>query len=319
MPTRSTRFAPFAWGVLGYNLLVIAFGAFVRATGSGAGCGSHWPLCNGEVLPRPERIETLIEFSHRLSSGLDALLVVALAVWAWRAFEPGDPVRRPVRAAATASLVFLVVEALVGAALVRYDLVVDNASTARAWVIGAHLGNTFLLLAALALTAWWAGGGAPPRLRRQGLAGWLLALGAAGLLALGMSGAVTALGDTLFPAGSLREGLSRDFSPTAHFLVRLRIVHPALALGIGLGLLAVAAAVARRRPAPEVRRWARRFVLLYGAQVVLGFVNLATAAPVGLQLPHLLLADLTWIAWVLFTAAALGTELVVAPGPPDRA
>jgi len=143
------RFRRFAWGVLAYNLLVVAWGAYVRATGSGAGCGSHWPLCNGEVIPRAERIETLIEFSHRLTSALDGLLVLALAVWAFRLF----PRRHPVRPAAAWSLVFLVAEALIGAGLVRFELVADDASLARALVMAAHLVNTFLLLAALTLTA----------------------------------------------------------------------------------------------------------------------------------------------------------------------
>ena len=298
-------FARFAWGVLAYNLLVVVFGAFVRASGSGAGCGSHWPLCNGEVIPRPERIETLIEFSHRASSGLDALLVLALAVWGWRAARGAGPTRRPLRVAAVAALVFLVFEALVGAALVRYDLVVDNASTARAWVIGAHLCNTFLLLASLVLTAFWAGGGAPPR-RRSGTLGWLLAGGFALLFALGVSGAITALGDTLFPAASFRAGLARDFSAGAHFLLRLRVFHPPLAIAAALYLVGAAMAVGKRLPAPEVRRWARWFTVLLLTQILLGFANLGLAAPIGLQLTHLLVADLVWVAWVLLAAAALG-------------
>ena len=79
-------FAAYAWAVLGFNLLVILWGAFVRATGSGAGCGSHWPLCNGEVLPRAPALATLIEFSHRLTSGVALLLVIGLVVGAWRGF-----------------------------------------------------------------------------------------------------------------------------------------------------------------------------------------------------------------------------------------
>jgi heme A synthase len=313
MPT-ARSFARFAWGVLAYNLAVVVFGAFVRASGSGAGCGSHWPLCNGEVIPRPERIETLIEFSHRASSGLDALLVVALAVWGWRAARNAGPARRPLRVAAVAALVFLVFEALVGAALVRYDLVVDNASTARAWVIGAHLCNTFLLLAALALTAFWAGGGAPPR-RRADAVGWLLAGGFVLLLVLGVSGAITALGDTLFPAASFRAGLARDFSPGAHFLLRLRVFHPPLAIASALYLVGAAMAVGKRLPAPEVRRWARWFTLLLLAQILLGFANLGLAAPIGLQLTHLLIADLVWIAWVLLAAAALGAPTAPTTSP----
>ncbi|HEX9001707.1 MAG TPA: COX15/CtaA family protein, partial [Blastocatellia bacterium] len=81
-----TRFAKFAWLVVAYNLMVIVWGAYVRASKSGDGCGSHWPLCNGEVIPLAPTVKTLVEFSHRLSSGLALLLTVVLVVWAFRAF-----------------------------------------------------------------------------------------------------------------------------------------------------------------------------------------------------------------------------------------
>jgi heme A synthase len=326
MPPAPPRLARFAWGVLVYNLAVVAWGAFVRATGSGAGCGSHWPLCNGQVLPRPERVETLIELTHRLSSGLDGLLVAALAVWVWRASRrPASGVPRAAGVAGLASLGFLIVEALVGAGLVRFGLVEGNASTARAVVMAVHLVNTFLLLGCLALTAWWAGGGPPPR-RRAGApprpgtraAGWLAALGVAVLLALGVSGAVAALGDTLFPSTGFREGFRQDFVPGAHLLLRLRVFHPVIAVAAALGLGAAAAAIGRLRPEPAVRRWVVRFYALFAAQLVVGFVNLALAAPVALQLVHLVLADLVWIAWVLLGAATLGAgEQTVLRGAPD--
>src|SRR5512146_1869905 len=88
-----SRFAKFSWGVLGYNVFVILFGAYVRATGSGAGCGAHWPLCNGVVIPHPQRIETIIEFTHRLTSGLTLVLVAALVIWAWRKYPKGSLLR----------------------------------------------------------------------------------------------------------------------------------------------------------------------------------------------------------------------------------
>lgn len=122
------RFAIFSWSVLVYNLGIILWGAFVRASGSGAGCGSHWPLCNGEVIPRSPTVQTLIEFSHRLTSGVALILVVALTVAAFRAF----PKRHIVRRGALFSLFFMLTEALVGAGLVLFSLVADNASIARA-------------------------------------------------------------------------------------------------------------------------------------------------------------------------------------------
>src|SRR5690242_12423544 len=97
-----SRFARFAWGALAYDLAVVAWGAYVRASGSGAGCGAHWPLCNGEVVPRPRSVEMAVELSHRVSSGVALALTVVMCVWAYRAYPRGSAVRR----GATASLVF---------------------------------------------------------------------------------------------------------------------------------------------------------------------------------------------------------------------
>ena len=150
------RFAAYAWCVLAFNILVVLWGAYVRASGSGAGCGSHWPLCNGEVVPRSPALATIIEFTHRVTSGLALALVAGLVAWAFRAF----PRRHPARLGAVLSLAFILSEALIGAGLVLFEHVAKNASTARAWSLSAHLVNTLTLLACLALTAWWASGGA---------------------------------------------------------------------------------------------------------------------------------------------------------------
>ncbi|HZI19742.1 MAG TPA: COX15/CtaA family protein [Pyrinomonadaceae bacterium] len=306
MPTNS-RFAPYAWGVVAFNLLVIVWGAFVRASGSGAGCGSHWPLCNGQTVPLAPEFETFVEFTHRATSGVALLLVFGLAVWAFRAFPKGHLARL----GAVASVVFILIEALIGAGLVLFGLVKDDDSVARAVWLGVHLVNTFLLIAALALTAWWgsaAGEGARawrggPRAPRR--LAWLCAASLAGVLVVGVSGAVAALGDTLFPAASLAEGFRQDFSETAHVLVRLRILHPALALAAAV--LAVMTAVVALRTRTQVwpRRWAAALALLVCVQLAAGLLNLLLLAPVWLQLVHLLLADLLWLSLVLLTATAL--------------
>ncbi|MBP2646514.1 MAG: Protoheme farnesyltransferase [Gemmatimonadetes bacterium] len=294
------RFAPFAWGVVIVSFLVIVWGAYVRASGSGAGCGSHWPLCNGTVLPRNPALETIVEFLHRATSGVALLLVIGLAVLARRTYPAGHVVRR----AAWASLFFMVTEALVGAGLVLLELVAHNDSIARAVYLGVHLVNTFLLLAALTLTAWW-GSGRPAPVRPvdwRRLAPLLLILG--GLLLVGVTGAVTALGDTLFPAGSLAEGMRQDTSPTAHILLRLRVLHPILAITVGTVLLVLSVRGTLRETSPAtslVGRFAAGLVL---TQVAAGVLNLLLLAPIWMQLVHLFLADLVWLSAVLLTACA---------------
>jgi len=308
---RLSRFSAFAWGVVVFNLGVIVWGAYVRASLSGDGCGSSWPLCNGEVVPLGAGAKTIVEFTHRATSGVALVLVVALVVWALRAL----PKRHPARGAAVMSLGFIVVEALIGALLVRYQFVAGNPSASRAVWMAVHLVNTFLLLASLALTAWWASGGGAVRLRRQGTLGLVVAGALAGTLVLAVSGAVAALGDTLFPAGSLAEGLRQDLSPAAHALVRLRLMHPLLALVVG-GLVLYAASYANRaRAGAWVGRISGAAAALVLLQLLVGAFNVALLAPVALQLTHLLLADLMWIALVLLAASSLSEEAPAADAP----
>src|SRR6185503_6073570 len=208
------RFASLAWAALAVTLAVILWGAFVRATGSGAGCGSHWPTCNGEVIPRPKTLATVIELTHRLTSGAVLVMVLVELVWALAVFPKGHPARR----GAVLSTFFMVNEALIGAALVLFEYVAHDKSVGRAVWMSIHLVNTFFLVAALTCTAYWGAGGARLRLRDQGLVFALVIAGALGTLVVGVSGAITALGDTLFAAPSLARGLADDLSPAAHFL-----------------------------------------------------------------------------------------------------
>lgn len=299
-----SKFAKYAWGVLIYNLIVILWGAYVRATGSGAGCGSHWPLCNGVVIPRDPQIETIIEFTHRLMSGLSLILVVALFIWAFRVYEKGHPVRQ----GSSLSLVFIITEALVGAGLVLFQWVAHDASVGRAISIVVHLINTFILLAVLTLTAWWASGGKPVRLQGGGLSLWLLVVGLLGALTIGGSGALAALGDTLFPAETLLSGIQQDFSPTAHFLIRLRLLHPTIAIIVSVYLIVLIGVINLRTTDWTVRRFARFLSLLIVIQLGAGFINVLLLAPIWMQLVHLLLADLVWIGIILLAATALSVQ-----------
>ena len=299
-----TGYAKFAWGVLIYNIFVILWGAFVRATGSGAGCGSHWPLCNGQVMPQEPQIETIIEFAHRLSSGLAFVLVLVMLIWALRAYPKGHVVRR----GAWFSMILITTEALVGAGLVLFEWVAQDASVGRAISIVIHLINTFLLLAALSLNAWWASGGRKIQIRENGSLAWLLILGLLGTMIIGASGALTALGDTLFPVNSLAEGIRQDFTPTAHFLLRLRLLHPSVAVVVGIYLLILAGVIRVQRPVQPTQALAYALTILVLVQLGAGLLNVFLLAPVWMQIVHLLLADGVWIVLVLLTASALAEK-----------
>lgn len=294
---RMERFRNAAWATLALTVAVIAGGAVVRATGSGAGCGSDWPTCRGGVDPFSGTTETLIEFTHRATSGIAFLAVVALAIWARRLYPEGHRVRR----AAWVSVIFIAGEVLIGAALVTYEWVGDDASVMRAVVDGLHLVNTLFLVGALALTAWWASGRDAFRLR--GNEARLLVVGLAAVLIVAAAGAVTALGDTLFPDA----GTGDDFSSDSHFLVRMRVLHPVLAAITGAYLLFVG-----RRFSLDPRPIVSRLAALVGGvvivQLVAGVANLALRAPLWMQVVHLLLSNAIWIALVLLTAAATATR-----------
>jgi heme a synthase len=290
---RSANFTRFAWGVLVWNVLVALWGAYVRASGSGAGCGSHWPLCNGEVVPAAPRIQTVIEFTHRMMSGVALAGAAALWLWSRARYERGSRVRKM----ALASIVFLVVEALLGAGLVLFNYVDKNASLGRAAYLSLHLLNTLLLLGALALTAWFSGGGEEISARRPAFV--IAALPVVALVSV--SGAIAALGDTLFPAATLSEGLRQDFSSAANFLLRLRILHPLFAVLAGAYIASLAVVILRSKRPPVVMKLA---ILALGAalaQLGAGGINLLLLAPVWMQIAHLFLAYFLWISLVLLT------------------
>ncbi len=282
-----------AAATLAFTLAVIAWGAFVRATGSGAGCGAHWPVCNGVVIPRAPSVATTIEYVHRLTSAVALLLTLALFVSGFSAYPRGHRVRRAV----TWVLVFMLTEAAVGAMLVLQQWVAQDVSTARSVAVSVHLFNTFLLLGAQALAWSWA---APPReisalARPRDALFWAVTVG---WLGVGVTGAIAALGDTLFPAQTLRAGLLADAAPAAHFLVRLRVVHPVLAATVALAAVGASLRLAARVPPSGVRRSAVAVSVLVGVQCAVGVVNLLLLAPVPLQLAHLIVGDILWIAWV---------------------
>lgn len=288
-------FRRFAWANLAVLFLVIAWGAFVRATGSGAGCGDHWPTCNGVLIPRAPSAQTIIEFTHRVTSGLAGLLVLLQLGWGLWAFPKKHPVRGPL----WATTVFLVLEAAIGAGLVLFEWVAHDVSVARALSMAVHLLNTFLLLFAQTMVCFYAAFAAKPafwfRRLKEGL--WVN-LGLLGILVSGLSGTVAALGDTLLfvsvPLGKVQES-----NVLLQTLLQLRVSHPLLAI---VASFAVWTAAARLYQVAAYKRLAAALAALVGGQLFLGMWNVILKAPVWLQLTHLLLAD---ALWVLLTWAGL--------------
>jgi cytochrome c oxidase assembly protein subunit 15/protoheme IX farnesyltransferase len=291
------RFERLAWLALLYTVGVVLFGAVVRITGSGAGCGQHWPTCHGEVAHLPRSVETAIELTHRVTSGLS--LVVVVAVWwtARRRFPQGSATRFW----SGASVLLMVVESLIGAALVLLALVGNNDSVWRAVVMSLHLVNTSLLLGAMALTAWSARRTrAPAALRPTPLT----IVGFVAVLAVSVTGAVTALGDTLYPAldAPALARVAADQADSAHFLQRLRILHPTLAVCAGLYLLYLAARLTDERAPRSVRLWSNALRLAVVLQLGAGFVNVWLSAPGYMQVVHLALATALWLCLVMLSA-----------------
>ncbi len=289
----------FAWAVLAYNIAVILWGTVVRATGSGAGCGDHWPLCNGTVLPINPRVATVIEFTHRMMSGLTLVLVLALVVWVYR-----KTMRKHLaRAAAVAAVLLTLNEAVLGALLVKLGLTAQSTSPWRPPMLALHLANTLLLLGALALAAHFLSrrtaasrGAVAVRYRALALCGL------AATLVVGVSGSLAALGDTLFPATSLRSALLSDFSSSAAWLVRLRVVHPAsVVIAAAFILWLLWQAVFRQEPSGN-RPLANVLIGLLALQVVLGICDVLLRAPLWMQVLHLLGADVFWSVLVVLTA-----------------
>jgi cytochrome c oxidase assembly protein subunit 15 len=295
------RFTQYAWLVTLYTIGVIMWGAVVRATGSGAGCGNHWPLCNGEVVPLSPSMETIIEFSHRLTSAFLGVLIIILLVWAFRRVAS----TRFTKQMAIMSFIFVIIEGGLGMALVRLELVADNVSTARAFMIALHLVNTLVLLAFLALTAW----SSQPLKRKAYLhmnkTTVMLFVGMIILAFIGASGAVTALGDTLFPPELLREGAFDNVDATSQLLIDLRVIHPIAAV-IGSALFFVGGwFIKRQRQDSRVEFFVNALFVIIAFQTFIGIVNIALLAPVIVSLIHLFTADMMWILLVLLAGEVL--------------
>ncbi len=302
------KFAKFAWFVLVYNVIVILWGVFLRASKSGDGCGQHWLTCGGEIVPSAPELKTVIEFSHRITSALDGFIVIALLVWTFFKWKKGETNSRVLKTA-IGSFVFVIVEGLLGAGLVLTGNTAETLTAARPFWMAAHLLTTLILLTFLTLTAWFASGGKPFNFAVAPKVKLFFLLAIFGFLLVGMSGSVAALSSMIFPAATLSEGVAKDFSETSHVLLRLRVFHPILSVALGVFLIFFTGWIKSKAAENAiVKRCANVLSILVFAQIAWGALTFLTLAPIVMQLVHLLLADAIWITFVLMTAAYLALE-----------
>jgi heme a synthase len=301
--TGSVTLGRFAWFVVAYNIAVILWGAYVRATGSGAGCGSHWPLCNGLILPGTAKTQTLIEFTHRVTSAASLVLVAILLILCWRRTATRDWPRY----SAIAATALLFNEAFLGALLVLLDRSGSlDGSDAHAVFLCLHFGNTLLLLAALALTAkWLSNPGRRFAVHAKQYEMILIGLGLLSVMVIGMTGSLASLGDTIFPSDSLRHALMRDFSASSHVFLRLRLLHPLAAM---IGSAYIFWLLRRLWRKQDHSPWNFILGLTLMTQIAIGATNVILLAPVWLQMTHLLVAEMFWLFLVLAS-----TDLLFGP------
>lgn len=288
------RFAQF---LLLYTLLVILWGAWVRISHSGDGCGASWPLCNGQLIPEAEHKKTWVEFSHRLTSGLFGLLVIYMYLVGRKLAPKGTTLRR----ALLAVLIFMITEALLGAKLVLFGLVGNNDSFFRLFAMGLHQVNSLFLSGSVALVALFSSDVPAKALQQIKTAGtqralpkWVVSFLVLFVI-VAITGAIASLSSTLFPSASVFEGIAKDFAPDAHYLLRIRISHPILATLIG-GSLALFFWFKSQDETNEVlRKCTLQVSLIFIVAVVFGYLTLFSLAPIWMKVSHLLIAHLVWI------------------------
>ena len=264
------RFTTLAWSAAACTYLLIVLGAVVRITGSGMGCGDHWPLCNGHLFPPLNEIGTVIEWSHRLVAALVSILVVGLAAYDWWLNRPSG--RLAVRPSFVA-LALLIVQVLLGAITVKLEL--------PAWSVVLHLGTAMLLLATLLVAA---SGKAPGF--RPGLAVVVTVLAFITVLFGALTanlGAAAACGG--FPLCNGEIWISAGPLALVHWVHRL--------LAYSLAIVATVWAV--RTPGK-----ASKIVLgLIALQIAVGAGTVLSGLASGLQAAHVALGTAVWAGLVL--------------------
>ncbi len=291
--------------LLYYTWFIVVWGAFVRASGSGDGCGKNWPTCNGDLIPKNSSIETIIEFIHRATSGLYGIFVFALVlvtIFYLQKFKteertkfnlnPEFKLKRLFYALPALVLTLTILEALIGAKLVLSGLVGTNESWSRAIIMIVHLLNTFVLVSSIVGCIYLYSSEKlfidSDKKLKLNINSTLYILSTLGLILVAGLGALTALGDTLYPAESLHHGLTQDFSITSPWILRLRVLHPLLA--------AVTVLLITHTFYDEFKKnfTVKIYLILSYLTLAIGLINLVLLAPIYMQIIHLLSAQMLW-------------------------
>jgi cytochrome c oxidase assembly protein subunit 15 len=277
-----------SWALIAYTVLIIAWGAWVRISGSGDGCGAHWPLCHGEAIPSAANVKTWTEVSHRYSTALFGLFVIAQLIAIRRLMPRSNPARYWI----WWTVFFTATEALIGRMLVTHGLVDESRDLSRLVVMPLHLVNTSLLLFSEVMTAESIVFGLrhssvlTTRQRR-----WI-AMGIVFAVLLLTSGAIAALGSHLMPASSLQQGLAHDLHSDSHIAVRLRLLHPLLGLAIPLISWFIFSYRATEAPPQHLSSMYCQLGISVLVMVLIGILTLSLLAPTWLKLLHLTMANL---------------------------
>lgn len=276
-----------AWKtLLIYTIFVILWGAFVRASGSGDGCGAHWPKCHGELLILSPNFETFVEYTHRATSGIYGIFVFVLCAFTF--FSRKNQLATKLLALGV--LLFTVLEALIGAKLVLSGLVGQNTSLARAVVMVIHLINTLFLVGCnVGVIGTWDRRFLLRLLDKKFLVKFLPPLTL--FFFAGASGALAALGDTLYPSDSLIKGFSMDFNPDSPFIIKLRSLHPLFAFSLSALVIWYV---------DLKRKWGKFLLYSCLTTLVLGVLNLMLLAPLPLQIIHLGCVQAFWIFFCFY-------------------
>ncbi len=261
-----------------YSILVIVWGAWVRISKSGDGCGTSWPLCNNTIIPDTENTHTLIELTHRLSTGIYGILAILLVIWTFKLYSKQHNIRK----ISLFILSLTILEALIGAKLVLFGLVGGNTGVDRIIVMSLHQVTSVLLTGSVAKAYYLT-------FTNKINPSYLIATLKIMFLLIVATGGIAALSNTVFPSNSIIEGLMSDLDPNSHILLKLRIIHPILAMTLTFAMLFIIIKLYKDDP-----KYAIKLSIFISIGVVIGLITLITLSPTYMKLIHLTIAHIIW-------------------------